>query len=122
MALRSASSPFTANAPLARGASLTARPLANLAGVPTVQQAGGGAGLAVPAWVGLMAPARTPAAALERLAREVTAICRTPHARQRFAELGAETTRGGAPELARVVSDDTQRWEQVICRGNIRGE
>jgi tripartite-type tricarboxylate transporter receptor subunit TctC len=102
--------------------SFTARPLANLAGVPTVQQAGGGAGLAVPVWVGLMAPARTPPALLERLSSEVVAICRMPQTRQRLAELGAETTCGGAPELARMVAEDTQRWEQVIRRGNIKAD
>jgi len=49
------------------------------------------------AWVGLFAPAGTPAPAVARLGREVQAALRTPQLRDRIVELGSEPV-GTSPE------------------------
>ena len=87
-----------------------------------VEQAIGLSGLAVPVWVGLMAPAKTPHAILERLGAEVLAICRLPETQKRLQAAGAQATCAGSTEFGRLVAEDSQRWERVAQRGNIKGE
>lgn len=103
-------------------ATFTAAPIATLPGVPTVQQATGLSGLAVPVWVGLMAPAKTPAAVLERLSTEVLAICRLPETQKRLQAVGAQATCAGSAEFGGLISEDSKRWERVIQAGSIKGE
>jgi tripartite-type tricarboxylate transporter receptor subunit TctC len=103
-------------------ATFTSTTMASLPGVPTVQQATGVADLAVPVWAGLLAPAKTPGPLLERLSAEVLAICRMPQTQQRLRELGAHATCAGAAEFGRAIAQDTQRWEQVTRRGNIKAD
>lgn len=100
----------------------TARPLASFPGAPTMNEATGAKNLEVPVWVGVLAPAKTPAAAVDRLAAELQAICRLPETQERFKTLGALVTCGGPKELAKVVADDDARWGQVIKQGNIKAE
>lgn len=96
--------------------------LPNLANTPTVTQASGLTGLEVPVWVGFLAPARTPADKLERLATELTAICRLPETLERFKGLGAAPACAGRAALEKMVAEDTERWGQVVRRGEIRLE
>ncbi|MDB5859242.1 MAG: hypothetical protein JWQ76_2931 [Ramlibacter sp.] len=101
-------------------ATFTRDNLPNFPGVPTVTQSSGLKGLEVPVWIGIMAPARTPAATVEKLAAEFTAVCRLPETQERFKSLGALAMCGGPAELEKVVADDYQRWARVIKQGNIK--
>jgi len=103
-------------------ATFTREPLANFPGVPTVTQASGIKGLEVPVWIGIVAPAQTPAATVDKLAAEFTAICKLPETQERFKSLGAVSMCGGAADLEKVVAEDYQRWARVIKQGNIKGE
>ncbi|MEP6790051.1 MAG: tripartite tricarboxylate transporter substrate-binding protein [Ramlibacter sp.] len=103
-------------------ASFTAQRLPNLKGSPTMTEASGMKGLEVPVWVGLMAPAKTPAAVIDRLAAEITAVCKLPETQERFSGLGAVVVCGGPKELGKVVADDYQRWGKVITQGGIKAE
>lgn len=103
-------------------ATFTSAPLASLPGVPTVQQAIGVPGLVVPVWSGLLAPARTPTAVLERVSAEVLAICRLPQTQQRLRQSGAEATCAGGADFGKVIAADSERWKQVIQRGNIKAD
>lgn len=94
----------------------------NFAGVPTMAEASGLKGLEVPVWVGVMAPAKTPAAVIEKLAAEIQAVCKLPETQERFSGLGALTTCGGSKDLEKVVGDDYARWGKVIRQGNIKGD
>lgn len=89
--------------------------------VPTMTEAGY-AGLEVPVWVGVMAPARTPAALLERLATELQAICQLPQTRERYRALGAEPKCQDRAAFAKTVVDDTARWGRVIRNAGIKAE
>ena len=101
-------------------ATFTNAPLASLPGTPTVQQAIGVGGLTVPVWSGLLAPAKTPRALLERLATEVLAICRLPQTQERLRQSGAQATCAGSADFGRVIAEDSERWKQVIQRGGIK--
>lgn len=89
-------------------------------GVPTMLEATGMRGLDVPVWVGLMAPAKTPPAILEKLATEVTVVCHLPETQERFKSLGTSSVCGGPKDLSKVVAEDLQRWGKVIQLGNIK--
>lgn len=103
-------------------ATFTSKRLPALKGAPTMAEAAAVRGLEVPVWVGLLAPAKTPAATLEKLGNEVLAICRLPETQERFRGLGAVVTCGNRAELEKVIADDIQRWGDVIKRGDIKGE
>ncbi len=96
----------------------TAQRVEQFKDVPTMAEAGV-KGLEVPVWVGVMAPAKTPADKVERLAAELMAICQLPETRSRFKALGAETVCAGPKPFDKVVADDYQRWGAVIKAANI---
>jgi tripartite-type tricarboxylate transporter receptor subunit TctC len=101
-------------------ATFTREGLPNFRGVPTVTQATGLKGLEVPVWIGILAPARTPQATVEKLAAEFTAVCQLPETQERFRALGALAMCGGSAALEKVVSEDYERWGRVIRQGNIK--
>ncbi|SFB84214.1 Tripartite-type tricarboxylate transporter, receptor component TctC [Polaromonas sp. OV174] len=103
-------------------ASFTSGRMPTLRGAPTMNEAAGIKGLEVPVWVGLLAPSKTPAAQVEKLSAEILAICNMPETRAHFRAVGAVPTCGGSKELAKVVTDDLQRWSKVIRQGNIKAE
>jgi tripartite-type tricarboxylate transporter receptor subunit TctC len=96
--------------------------LPNLADRPTVSEAAGLKGLEVPVWVGVLAPAATPADRLQALQAELLAICRLPETQERFRSLGAAVECGDRATLARVMDEDSARWGRVIRQGNIKTE
>lgn len=102
-------------------ATFTAARLPSLKSPPTMAESGL-KGLEVPVWVGVMAPAKTPADRLDRLAAEIVAVCRLPETLERFRGLGALATCGGRADLDKVVREDLQRWSRVIKQGGIKVE
>lgn len=72
------------------------------------------------AWHGLVAPAGTPAAIIETLAREVQALMRADATKQKFAELGAVAVSLGPQDFAAYIASETQRWSRVVEAANIR--
>jgi tripartite-type tricarboxylate transporter receptor subunit TctC len=94
--------------------------LPSLGTPPTVSEAAGLAGMDVPVWVGVMAPARMPAASLEKLSAALVEVCNLRETKQRFAQLGAVNTCGGGAALGKVISEDSQRWAKVIKQGGIK--
>ncbi|HEY8049504.1 MAG TPA: tripartite tricarboxylate transporter substrate binding protein, partial [Ramlibacter sp.] len=103
-------------------ASFTKEPLQNLKGAPTMAEATGFKGLEVPVWMGVLAPAKTPAAVVDKLSTELQAVCHLPETQQRLAALGATLTCGNAKELEQVVTEDYDRWGRVIKQGGIKAE
>lgn len=100
----------------------TKEPLQNLPGTPTVQQATGLAGLAIPVWVGVMAPAKTPKAVLARLSEEILKVCQLPETKKRLQEAGAEVNCEGSQGFGQLIAEDSQRWAAVVKQGNIKSE
>jgi tripartite-type tricarboxylate transporter receptor subunit TctC len=70
--------------------------IAILPDVPTVREQGF-ASLEFEGWNGLLAPAKTPRAVIEKLQRETVAAVRHPDLQKRFSDLGAEPV-GSSPE------------------------
>ena len=94
--------------------------LPSMGSAPTIGEATGLPGMEVPVWVGVMAPARMPAASVEKLSTALVEVCNLPETKQRFAQLGAVNTCGGPAALGKVVTEDSQRWAKVIKQGGIK--
>jgi tripartite-type tricarboxylate transporter receptor subunit TctC len=86
--------------------------------LPTVSESGV-PGYEASSWNGLAAPAKTPAAIVARLNREVNAAIAAPEVRQRLHDLGIEARAGTPGELRRQLEADIAKWRRVIERASI---
>ena len=73
-------------------------------------------------WFGLVAPAGTPAAVVERLHREVTAVQDLPGVRKQFDADGATVVRMSPAEFGAYMVADMKKWERVVKEGGIKAE
>ena len=71
--------------------------------------------------MGIVAPAGTPAAAIDRLHQEVTAILDCPRRRARFEPEGAEATHEPA-DMTAFVATETEKWTRVVKEAGIKAE
>ncbi len=86
--------------------------------VPTIAESGF-PGFSADAWVGVLAPARTPPAAVERINAELNAALALPEMRARFDTLGM-TPQPGTPEaFGALIRSEMERWGAVVRAHNI---
>jgi tripartite-type tricarboxylate transporter receptor subunit TctC len=76
-------------------------------------------GFSAEGWQGLMAPAGTPAAVIDRLNREMAAILSLPETTERFAALGIEPMYSTPQKMQQAITDDTRKWKKVILDAHI---
>jgi tripartite-type tricarboxylate transporter receptor subunit TctC len=81
--------------------------------LPTLAESGF-PGFNAPAWYGLMAPAGTPPAIIDKLHRESVRVLGSPDARRRFRELGLEVVANSPAEFAAAVEAETAQWSTLI--------
>jgi len=86
--------------------------------VPTVAEAGV-PGYEASSWNGLAAPARAPAAVIERLNREVRTALAVSEIRRRLHELGIEARAGTPGALREQLETDIEKWKRVIEHAGI---
>jgi len=79
--------------------------------IPTVVEAGL-PGYVVTGWFGLLAPAKTPPAVVERLNAEINRVL--PSLRERYAELGTELVGGTPGEFGAFIKTELAKWAQVV--------
>lgn len=92
-----------------------------LPNVPTTAEAGL-PGFELEAWVGLFAPAGTPAPVIQLLTDKVKAALQTPEARTAAERAGIEIRYLPPEALAALVLRETDYWGQVIRAKNIRAD
>jgi tripartite-type tricarboxylate transporter receptor subunit TctC len=73
-------------------------------------------------WVGLSAPAKTPAPVLDKLQREVARAMAAEDVKARFAELGAEPAVGSREQFDEFIKAEVGRWTRVIREARIQPE
>jgi tripartite-type tricarboxylate transporter receptor subunit TctC len=89
--------------------------------VPTMAEAGL-AGFEVYNWQGVVAPAGTPRAIIERLNRELNAILARPEQRDAIVETGSQPS-GGTPEAFRdFIRSETAKWALVVRDAKMQPE
>jgi tripartite-type tricarboxylate transporter receptor subunit TctC len=79
-------------------------------------------GYSVQYWSGLMAPAGTPDAVVQRLNRETQAILELPEVRQRLAALGSAPTPGTPADFARLLTAERAQFREAVTAARIRVE
>ena len=90
--------------------------------IPTVAEALKIADYEVDSWYALFAPAKTPAAIIARMQKDIARTIQQPDVKQRLLEQGGDTV-GSSPEhLDRVVKAELKKWAEVIRAGKIRVE
>jgi tripartite-type tricarboxylate transporter receptor subunit TctC len=97
------------------------RRLAELPDVPTFAEAGAPY-MAVDAWFGLWAPARTPAPIIARLAEALPRILAEPEMVTRLGSLGFNPAPLGAAEFASFQRAEVARWRELVELTGIRLE
>lgn len=76
-------------------------------------------GFEIYSWVGMVAPAQTPAATLDKLADATIAALRDPAVAGRITESGFEVVAGGRADMDQLVRAESERWGQLIKRRGI---
>ena len=85
----------------------------SLPNVPTIAESGL-PGYEVEFWVGVFAPARTPAATVQALNREIVRIINLPEVKDRFKSAGYEVVGSTADQFAERVKRDTEKYRKII--------
>ena len=65
-------------------------------------------------WFGILAPAQTPPAVVQRLNTDITAVLRSAEVRERFATAGLEPLPSTSEEMATLMKSEAQKWSRVI--------
>ena len=73
-------------------------------------------------WIGLFAPAGTPAHIVRRLHEEVVRAVALPDVRERLDGVGTDPSGMPGEALAKIVADDIARWSVVAKAANIKPE
>ncbi|MET0506982.1 MAG: tripartite tricarboxylate transporter substrate-binding protein [Burkholderiaceae bacterium] len=96
---------------------VTAAP--QLAAVPTVSESGY-PGFDAATWTGLVAPAGTPTALIERLNSEVRKVLARDDVKDKLAQEGSSPL-GGTPEaFGRFIRSEHDKWGSLIREANIK--
>lgn len=89
--------------------------------VPTVAEAKF-PGVNATSWNGMLAPARTPPAMIERINREANMILNSPQMRESLLSQGAEPMGGTPAEFGAYVRNEVSKWAKVVKAAGIKPE
>jgi len=84
-----------------------------VAEIPTVAESGL-AGYEVTTWFGVVAPAKTPAAIIEKLNRDIGTVLGQPRIREQIANAGLVPEADSPEEFRALIASETRRWKDVI--------
>ena len=87
--------------------------------VPTLSEAGL-PGFDVSAWNGVLAPARTPTAIINRVNRELAEIAKQPETREKAAAQGTDLVSGTPQEFALYIRSQIAKWSKVVKAAGIQ--
>ncbi len=91
-----------------------------IADVPTLKETG--VDVEVSNWWGLLAPAGTPNALVDRLNRESNAALSEPDMKKRFASEGADPMPMSRADFEKFMTDETAKWAKVARETGIKIE
>jgi tripartite-type tricarboxylate transporter receptor subunit TctC len=87
--------------------------------LPTIAESGL-PGYDVSAWYGLLAPAGTPRAIVDKLNREIRKALQTPDMLQRLAADGSEPVASSPEEFGQFVRDEIAKWGKAVKAANAK--
>ena len=88
--------------------------------IPSITEAGF-AGIESSVWFGLLAPAGTPKAIVEKINRDVVASLNAPESRSMLLAQGAEPTPTTPQEFDAFLKAEIKKWGRVIKEAGIKG-
>ena len=89
--------------------------------VPTIAEAGV-PGYEANNWWGMLAPAGTPPAIVEKLNNAISAALDAPELQQQFAKEGASVVKMTPDEFGKYIEAETAKWGRVVKEGHITAE
>jgi tripartite-type tricarboxylate transporter receptor subunit TctC len=89
--------------------------------VPTVAESGI-KGYAATNWYGMLAPAATPPAAIERLNRELNAALKSPDVVAQLKDMGIDAAPSTPQDFFKFVQAEEKKWVPIIKKSNIKVE
>lgn len=92
--------------------------LVDLPQVPTFAESGLPA-FDAPAWYGLMAPAKTPAAIVNQLNADIQDILKEPATQQRLQQMGAVAVPSTPESFGAFIRTESDRWSAVVRKANV---
>jgi len=95
--------------------------LPQLPGTPTTIEAGFGK-LQATYWVGVLAPAGTPPAIVERLNAAINEVMKSKAMEETLAKLVATARPGSPQDFASFIAAESRRWSETINAANIRAD
>ena len=96
-------------------------PSPQLPGVPTFAE-GGTTGIELTSWYGLLAPAGTPAAIVERIAADSAAVLASPEVRKGFEGQGLDPAKSSPAAFAEFIRAEAEKYARIARAGNIQQE
>jgi len=99
----------------------TAKRASNLPDVPTINEAGL-KGYEAALWTGILGPAGTPPAIVNRLNSEIAAIVQLKDVREALARQGAEAQTSTPAEFGQFLKTEYAKWARVVKEARIRIE
>ncbi len=90
-----------------------------LASVPTIAEQGV-KGFESGTWQGVLLPAGTPSAVLNKLNAELIAIIRSPEVRERLVSQGAEVYTMSPAEFTQFFERERKNWAAVVAKGGVK--
>ena len=89
---------------------------------PTMAEAGFPGFEETAPWVGMLAPAGTPPAIVNRVSEEIRKSLGKPDVRERLVALGAINVGGTPAEFVEFLKKDAERWARVIRAAGVKGQ
>jgi tripartite-type tricarboxylate transporter receptor subunit TctC len=99
----------------------TAKRSKALPNIPTVTESGV-KGYEISGWYGVLAPAGTPNAIVEKLNKAMVKILKTPEMSDRLAVDGSEAVGNTPLEFGEHIKAETAKWRKLIKELDIKGE
>jgi tripartite-type tricarboxylate transporter receptor subunit TctC len=89
--------------------------------VPTIEE-GGVPGYDAGNWIGIAAPAGTPAAIVAKLHKEITGMLDQPAIQKQIAADGSEIMRMSPSEFAAYMEKEMAKWGKVVKQAGIKAQ
>src|SRR5262245_28917082 len=89
--------------------------------VPTIAEAGV-PGYEMANWWGIVAPAGTPQAIVDRLAKDIGVVVASPETQKVFSNEGAEVVQKTGAEFGRFIEAELEKWQRVVKEAKIKAE
>jgi tripartite-type tricarboxylate transporter receptor subunit TctC len=89
--------------------------------VPTIAEAGV-PGYEMANWWGIVAPAGTPQAIVDRLAKEIGVVLASPETQKVFSNEGAEVVQKTGAEFGAFIEAELAKWQRVVKEAKIKAD